>query len=339
MNRSVLIRRVSGVAICALALGAAARAAGSSDEPSAWLARMNEALSNRNYEGTFFHLSQGQVETLRIVHRVNAGRVTERLSSLDGSGREFVRTNDELTCYLPDQKTVLVEPRREKNPFLGSLPQFNADVGEFYRIEALPAGRVMGRVTRVISVSPKDQYRFGYRLWLDEQTAMPLKTQLCDARGQVVEQIIFASLEMPESIPENAVQPSVRTEGMRWVRQGTAAESPVSLAAFRASQLPPGFRLTVSRSQTLGENHAPAAHLVYSDGLATVSVFVEPGPVPPAGESGPAAAAPAQSLSRVGAGYAFSTVVQGHQVTAVGEVPAQTVEFIAHSMTAHGPPR
>lgn len=339
MNCSVLLRRVSGVAVCALALGTAVQAAGSSDEPGAWLARMNEALSTRNYEGTFFHLSQGQVETLRIVHRVHGGRVTERLSSLDGSGREFVRTNDELTCYLPDQKTVLVEPRREKNPFLGSLPQFNADVGAFYRIEALPAGRVMGRVTRVISVSPKDQFRFGYRLWLDEQTAMPLKTQLCDARGQVVEQIIFANLEMPESIPENAVQPSVRTEGMRWVRQGVAAESPVSLAAFRASQLPPGFRLTVSRAQTLGDSHAPAAHLVYSDGLATVSVFVEPGPGKSPGEPGHAAAAPAQALSRVGAGYAFSTVVQGHQVTAVGEVPAQTVEFIAHSMTANGSPR
>lgn len=335
-------RRLSCVALTALVLGAGAQAAGRSDEPRAWLTRMNEALANRNYDGTFFHLSQGQVETLRIVHRVQGGRVTERLLSLDGSGREFVRTNEELTCYLPDQKTVIVEPRREKNPFLGSLPQFNADVDDFYKMESLPPGRVMGRPTRVISVSPKDQYRFGYKLWLDEQTAMPLKTQLCDARGRVVEQIVFANLDMPDAIPESAVLPSVKTEGMRWVRQGAPADRPPSLAAFRASQLPPGFRLTVSGAQTLGDSSAPAAHLVYSDGLATVSVFVEPEPAQAAGaQTGPASPTPPpQSLSRVGAGYAFSTVVQGHQVTAVGEVPAQTVEFIAHSVTAHGaPPR
>ena len=90
--------------------------------------KMNQALATRNYDGTFFHLSEGRVETMRIVHRVRAGRVTERLQSLDGSGREFVRNNDELTCYLPDQHTVLVEPRQDHGPFLGSLPQFGADV-------------------------------------------------------------------------------------------------------------------------------------------------------------------------------------------------------------------
>jgi sigma-E factor negative regulatory protein RseB len=99
--------------------------------------------------------------------------------------------------------------------------------------------------------------------------------------------------------------------------------------------LPPGFRLTVSGAQTLGDSNSPATHLVYSDGVATVSVFVEPSRSA-AETSTPSAAAPMQGLARVGAGYAFSTVVQGHQVTAVGEVPAQTVEFIAHSVTSSG---
>ena len=98
---------------------------------------MNQALSTRNYDGTFFHLSEGRVETMRIVHRVRAGRVTERLQSLDGSGREFVRNNGELTCYLPDQHTVLIEPRPDHGPFSGSLPRFGAGVDEFYRIESL----------------------------------------------------------------------------------------------------------------------------------------------------------------------------------------------------------
>src|ERR1700685_4847023 len=109
------------------------------DDPRDWLQKMNQALATRNYDGTFFHLSEGRVETMRIVHRVRGGRVTERLQSLDGSGREVLRANDELTCYFPDQHTVLCEPRPDKGPFLGSLPQFGADVDEFYRIETLPS--------------------------------------------------------------------------------------------------------------------------------------------------------------------------------------------------------
>ena len=123
------------------------------DDPRDWLQKMNQALSTRNYDGTFFHLSEGRVETMRIVHRVRAGRVTERLQSLDGSGREFVRNNDELTCYLPDQHTVLVEPRPDHGPFLGSLPQFGADVNEFYRIDSLPSTHILGRAARVIAVT------------------------------------------------------------------------------------------------------------------------------------------------------------------------------------------
>ena len=314
------------------------------DDPREWLQKMNQALATRNYDGTFFHLSEGRVETMRIVHRVRAGRVIERLQSLDGSGREFVRNNGELTCYLPDQHTVLVEPRPAHGPFLGSLPQFGAGVDEFYRIETLPSTRVLGRAARVIAVNPKDQFRFGYRLWLDEKTAMPLKTQLCDSHGQVIEQIFFARLEMPENIPDSDLAPAVRTDGMRWVRQGPASDtaSPV-LSAFRASELPPGFHLTVAGAQTIGGASVPASHLVYSDGLATVSVFVEaqPGALPgvePGADSAPSAPVepPMQGLARVGSGFAFSTVVQGHQVTAVGEVPAQTVEFIAHSVKSSG---
>jgi len=202
----------------------------------------------------------------------------------------------------------------------------------------LPASHVLGHAARVIAVNPKDQFRFGYRLWLDESTAMPLKTQLCDSHGQVIEQILFARLEMPESIPDSELVTAVHTEGMHWFRQGPSrSTAPPALLAYRASELPPGFHLTVAGEQTLGGAGVPAAHLVYSDGLATVSVFVEAEPKSGAAEKpNTPSEAPLQGLARVGSGFAFSTVVQGHQVTAVGEVPAQTVEFIAHSVKPIG---
>jgi sigma-E factor negative regulatory protein RseB len=125
------------------------------------------------------------------------------------------------------------------------------------------------------------------------------------------------------------------------VRQGPSQNTAsAALSSYQASELPPGFHLTVQGAQTIGAATVPASHLVYSDGLATVSVFVEAQPESPASGADAASAAPVdppmEGLARVGSGFAFSTVVQGHQVTAVGEVPAQTVEFIAHSVKSGG---
>lgn len=296
------------------------------DEPRAWLERMNEALTTRNYDGVFVHVSGGRMETLRIIHRVRDGEVRERLVSLDGSGREFIRSGTELTCYLPDQRTVLVERRAAEGPLLGSLPSFDAGSLDVYEIRGLSRARLMGRMARVVAVEPKDEYRYGYRLWIDESTAMPLKTQLCDGRGRVIEQIRFASLTLAANIPDDAFQPQVAAEGFRWLRTGGDRARPAAPVLWSALQLPPGFRLQARSAQLLPGSRDPVAHLVYSDGLASVSVFVErrssgDRPLPPAPE-------------RFGSSSAFSTVVDGHRVTAVGEVPPATVRFIASSVKA-----
>ncbi len=91
-------------------------------EPKEWLERMNKALTTRNYVGVFTHVRGTRAETLRIIHRVRGRDVSERLLSLDGSGREFIREGDELTCYFPDKRTVLVERRAPDGPLLGALP-------------------------------------------------------------------------------------------------------------------------------------------------------------------------------------------------------------------------
>jgi sigma-E factor negative regulatory protein RseB len=327
--------RMSGALCGALLVSLPTLLLAASDDAHVWLEKMNHALATRNYDGTFMHISDGRVETMRIVHRVVAGRVTERLASMDGSGREFVRTNDELTYYLPDKKTILVEPRQSHGPFLGSLPQFGAGSTDFYKIEALHSARILGRSVRLIAVNPVDQFRFGYRLWLDEKTAMPLKTQLCDTHGNVIEQIVFGRLDMPEAISDAELQPAVHTEGMHWIHQIPGDNGMTDLGDFRASALPPGFHLTISGAQTLGGDSVPAAHLVYSDGLATVSVFVEAGPDDQPSTHRAVVPPPMQGSGRVGSGFIYSTVVQGHQVTAVGEVPAQTVEFIAQSVKSY----
>lgn len=287
-----------------------------------WLERMNRALATRNYDGTFFHLRNGKVETLRIIHRVDKGKVAERLVSLD-SGREIVRNDKELTCYLPDQRRILVEPRQDPGPLLGTLPDFDAAVTENYKLEKLPPAQLLGRKTQVIAVNPNDAYRFGYRLWIDDETALPLKTQLCDERGNVVEQVLFANITLPDSIPISAVRPQVDVRGLQWVKQPAPTQASAAVVQlWRAGKVPPGFRLTATNTQLMDGSTSPVAHLVYSDGLASVSVFIET--KSPDREQ-------LNGLARVGSAFAFSTTVRGHQVTAVGEVPAQTVQLIAHS--------
>jgi len=307
----------------------------SAEEPGKWLERMNEALTTRNYDGTFSHWQGGKVEMLRIIHRVQDGAVAERLVSLDGSGREFVRTGSDLACYLPDKRTVLVERRPAEESLFGGFPAMNEETARFYDIKEVARKRLNRRDTHVIAVSPKDEFRYGYRLWIDDSTAMPLKTQLCDGHGHVIEQIVFASLTLSSRIPDSAFKPEVSTEGFQWLRNESLAptkDSPKAASlVWNALKLPPGFKMSARSAQTMPGSTAPVDHLVFSDGFASVSVFVE------AQARATADQPPVSESARVGSSSAFSTVIDGHKVTAVGEVPPATVRYIANSVKAQGP--
>src|SRR6202035_3428705 len=190
-----------------LALAMVVATAVAAEEPTKWLERMNQALTTRNYDGTFSHWQGGKVEMLRIIHRVQDGAVAERLVSLDGSGREFIRSGPDLACYLPDKKTVLVERRPADESLLGGFPAINAQTAAFYNIQEVARTRLNRRDTRVITVSPRDEFRYGYRLWIDESPPMPRKPHLGDGRGGVTEQIVFASLTLSSHIPDSAFKP------------------------------------------------------------------------------------------------------------------------------------
>ena len=314
--------RLLGTALLA-PLAFAAATALADDEARHWLEGMNEALAARNYQGEFLHLHlpDGRVEKLRILHRVKDGRVSERLVSLTGNGRELVSNDTEVQCYLPDQRKVLVETRSERGPLLGTLPRFDADVENNYRVEL--AGRVvsvLGRPAHIVAVNPRDAYRYGYRVWIDEEWHMPVRTDLCDAQGNVLETVLFTSLAVGVALADADFRPAVQAESYSWIRQGRSRRRAADDMPWRLLQLPPGFRLSSSGERLMPGSEQPAMHLVLSDGLATVSVFIEQS----------AAARPdAEGQGRVGPASAFSRLVGGLKVTAVGEVPPQTVKFIA----------
>lgn len=328
------IRSASSICL-ALLIGGVARAG---DDAQQWLQRMEDALAARNYQGVFVHEHGGQTETLRIVHRASGGPMAERIVSLDGSGREFIRRGAELICYLPDQKTVLVEQAQDVGLLLGELRKLELVAAGQYTVSEVARTRISGRSARLIVVEPRDGFRYGYRLWIDESTAMPLKTQLRTGNGRVIEQIVFTELTLPQNIADRALEAEVDARNYRWLRHEAAIGTGNS--TWQARQLPPGFRMTVQATQILPGGKHPVTHLVYSDGLASVSVFVEeltrlpaPGDSPSTSNDALATA----ELKSLGSSSAYSTVVQGHRITAIGEVPPDTVRSIARSML--GSPR
>lgn len=303
------------------ALGSAA------DDPRAWLERMTNAVEYLNYEGKLSHVLGSDTSTLDIVHRAEGGRVTERIFSRD-AGREIIRNDDTVTCIFPDQRTVLVEDRdvqdKAQSPLRGRLPGAESVDDALYHVGFAGSERIAGRKAQVIAIRPKDSFRYGYRISLDEATAMPLKTQLVDEGGNVLEQIWFTEIMLPNRIPASAVQPSVpiNTFSIRRSTNVKATAAEPAIEDWGAADTPPGFRLTVRQAKVAPDAGTGLRHLVYSDGLATVSLFIEPAV---------AASEQAEGLSQIGAANAYTTTTAGRMVTAIGEVPARTVEIFAVS--------
>jgi sigma-E factor negative regulatory protein RseB len=329
MTRYLVASTLTLRALVAAAVAIAAWPAAADDDPRGWLDRMGYALEHLNYEGTLIQLHGADAAVMRVVHRVENGVPTERITAMDEVGREIIRRGDDVTCILPDQNEVLVGEGGGKQGASPLRQQFAGDVrfdDRLYRLAIASGGKLVGRDTRVVTVRPTDNFRYGYRLWLDHATAMPLKVQIAGDDGVVVEQLLFSDISLPERIPESAVQPSVTIDTFtRQAPPATAQSVPAATESqvWRVESLPPGFTLRAVRSQRSGTGAAALEHLVYTDGVASVSVFIEGGVTPLEQGEGP---------SRVGAAHAWTTMTGGYLVTAVGEVPVRTVEAIARSV-------
>ena len=293
-------------------------------EAGKWLDRMNRAVDELNYRGTFVHVIDGSAEIMNIVHRNVAGNSGERISS-EAPRREIVRENDQVKWILPDQKLVLLETRKDVSPLVSALPSYSADLEPHYEINLRATARIANRPAQMIEIKPRDEFRYGYVLWLDQETAMPLKSQLMDERGRTVEQILFTEIDMAGDVAAADLEPTIETTGFSTMRPPELVPSAAANVPWRASAVPGGFRLSAATQSPMPGSKYPVEHLVYSDGLATVSVFIEDTKTKAEVNDG---------FSKVGSTNTFSLTLRGRKVTAVGEVPRQTVRTIASSLVA-----
>jgi sigma-E factor negative regulatory protein RseB len=271
------------------------------------LDRMNAALRSLDYQGTLVYLIDNQLETLHLVHRIEEGRVQERLISMSGPMRTVTRERDRVTCVMPNGHPILVKSHARR-AFMQPEPIDPRALSDRYRTELLDSARVAGRDTDVVAIRPLDEVRYGYQFYLDRATGLPLKSDLIDHRGEAIEQLLFTSIELSGTtaapLPESAdAQPPVVAD--------RSADPPPP--AWRFDQRPAGFELTMYDVME-GPQGAQIDHFVFSDRLSSYSVYIESNAVD--GFDG---------VTRIGAVHAAGRVVDGHQVIAVGEVPAGTV--------------
>ncbi len=288
-----------------------------------WLERMERAMHELRYEGVFVYLHDNQLELMRLIHTVEVGKEQERLISLNGAPREVVRDDYSVICVLPGRRLVSVGQRDNGNASHKHMPLKPSELSRYYDFRLVGDGRVAGRPTKVLTIIPRDSNRYGQRLYLDLEYALPLKSDLLETSGEPVTQVMFTSLRVDPGIRD--IHPEVE-EARAEDRYAWINEQPKQRMDDLGKDIkwnflgvPDGFRFRTHLVRPATQQRGMIEHFVFSDGLATFSVYIE--------KSG--AHHNLQGSSQMGAVNAFGTQVRDYQVTVVGEVPAETIEKIA----------
>jgi len=312
-----------------LLLALSAQTAWAGGDALSWLERIHAATQKLSYTGTFVYRSGDQAETSRVVHIAGRRGTRERLETLDGQPREIVRNGDEVTCYLPDSMTIRVDRQTDHGVFPALLPENLQDIGEYYKVSAGAIERIAGYNSQEIVLQPKDKLRYGHKLWADVNTGMLLKSETLNEKNEPIEQFTFTQISIGGKIDRDQLRPRFLAKSRAWQIENSSAVA-TSLAASGWTIKPklPGFKKVAEMKRTRGGSNE-IGHVVYSDGVAAVSVFVElmanKTSLPPPG------------LSRQGAINIYSRQVASRLVTVVGEAPAESIKKLAESVEYRQP--
>lgn len=316
------LRRL-GVGLGLTAALFAAPLAGAQDAAQ-WLAKVTQAARAQNYLGTVVYRQGNRIETFRLAHLNDGGQEMEKILSLDGPAREVVRSATEVRLYFPEAKVVRVEPRTFRNVFPSLSTEQIRNLSQYYDFKQLAAERVAGRAADVALFEPKDGLRYGHRFWSDAESGLLLKARLINDRGEVVEEFAFTDVTINAKLDRDMLKPSWPSVPPDWqVRQGGAAGVVQNDTGWSVGRVPPGFTKVMEGFRTLRGKPNPVAHIVYSDGLVAVSVFVEPFTVTQT----------QVGLTQAGGLNLYTTRSDAYLVTVMGEAPPATVRQIAQSVS------
>ncbi len=297
----------------------------SDQDAKEWLAKMIQAVESLNYEGTFVFMHGEDIEVMHIVHANDGHAVRERLVSLNGEAREVIREQDVLTCVWPSSNFVMVETSRTRHGLPVKIPVDLEKLDEQYRLTLSGRDRIAGRNCIFAEIVPMDEFRYGYRLCIDEVSGMLLKSVMLTPDGQPIERVMFTSIEFLETVPINQFRFHYMEKGFVWQTMDT--DNTVLLQdpdpSWHITTKPPGFRVNENIVRPIAASSRPVQHIILSDGLASVSVFIAEGDTHKSAHQG---------AWRKGAMNAYTRMLDDHNITVVGEVPDKTVELIGNSI-------
>ncbi|OJW53497.1 MAG: transcriptional regulator [Thiobacillus sp. 65-1059] len=307
--RALLVRRQSWQILgfaALMAFSGAVRA----DAALEWLNRAAAAAKQQNYSGVYVYHHGEHVEVLRVLHRTDAAGELEKVEVMDGTPRQFLRINNDVYCHLPDGKSVRLERNAPRRFFPALLPARPAGLLDYYEATLAGTERVAGRPCQVVTLEPRDGYRYAFSLWLDKQTGLPLKSRIVNGNGSVVSMFVFSEIQIGK-----APDAQLFRNDMTGKRVQKASLDKPAAVAWNVTP-PPGFERVQEAVRALPGKPAPVTHLVFSDGLSVLSMFVEP--------ADPQAQR-LQGLSAEGAIGIYAREVDGYSVTTLGEVPSMAL--------------
>jgi sigma-E factor negative regulatory protein RseB len=313
--------------LCIAALPSVVVAQDSSRDPAdgmGWLRRAAAAAQQLSYSGVFVYQHGSSVESSRIAQRVDSSGRYEKLEALSGPPREIVRQNGEVTCYFPDAKVARIEkgqPRR----FPAVLPDEVSGIAESYHVIKGDLDRVAGYDCRVTRLEPKDKLRYQHSICVELASGLPLRAGTYDENRNLVEMFAFSQVAIGGKVSRSQVKSRYNATGPGWrLDRSEAGEGPSADTGWVVSNPPAGFRkILETRRMIQGRS---AAHIVLSDGIAAISVFVEPA-VPGGAKVQP------ESLQQ-GAINVYSRMVADHLVRTLGDAPSETIRLIGNSVAA-----
>lgn len=312
--------------VLSLAWAAGSASAQTTHEARALLSRIYEATQTLSYTGTFVFQYGQRSETSRVTRRASTAGNVERLEVLDGAPREIVRTKDGVRCYLPKSRTLKIGRRGAARGFPALLPAQLDALLRHYSVALGPMDRVAERACQTLALQPKDTLRYGYELCADNESGMLLRAITLSEANVPVEQFSFTQLTIGE-VRAEAVEPPQAPRSWR-VEEASVRPANLEAEGWRIESDLPGFQKIVEVMRVSPERH-PIGQVVYSDGLAAVSVFVE------------AARERRQPVAigavNVGGINIYVREVGDHVVTVVGETPAASVRLIAERVRYQRP--
>ncbi len=289
-------------------------------DASQWLNRLAQAEQQQSFQGTFVYERSGNFSTHDIWHRAQNGKVSERLLQLDGSAQEVVRVDGRTQCVSGALVPGVSETPDSSGRVLDPLKLMS-----WYDLSVAGQSRVAGRDATIVTLTPKDQHRYGFELHLDSKTGLPLKSLLLDDKGRLLERFQFTRLDT--DVPTDAELAA--SDNCKPLGPAVVAAAPAPAAGhWHSDWLPPGFELAGSSVRKDTDSKTTVTSLMYDDGLARFSVFLEP-------LNGTAGTDTRTQLGPTSAVSRRLTTPSGEvMVTVVGEIPIGTAERIALSMRA-----